>query len=42
MRTQTSYSIPTLGSIRIAYNNSTETARLADLDANGTLFLGFY
>lgn len=42
MRTQSSYSIPTLGSIRIAYNNSTETARLADLDANGTLFLGFY
>lgn len=42
MRTTTSYTVPKVGSIRIAYNNSTETARFADLDANGTIFLGFY
>ncbi len=42
MRTISGLSIPKIGSIRIAYNNSTETARLADLDENGTLVLGFY
>ena len=42
IRTVTAYTFPAVGSIRLSYANTTETARFTDLDENDTFQMGIY
>jgi len=42
MRSINTYTWPAAGSVRLAYANTTETARYSDLDENNTFLIGMY